>query len=163
VAFECTGIENLDKENIGYNKFFGGGYMKRRYGRELALQALFKIDVGKADPKRCIEDIKSEDSSQVSEDIKEFAISLTQGVVDNLEEIDRAIESSAHEWSLDRMASVDRNVLRIAAYEIMFCPDIPIKVSINEALELVKIYSEPESVKFVNGVLGTVAKKEERI
>lgn len=133
--------------------------MSRRLGREIALQLLFRIDVGKANPEDCIKELNLDQNGHIAENTKQFAIELIRGVTNNLETIDLTIENSSIDWSLERMANVDRNALRIAVYEILFCQDIPSKASINEALELIKIYGDPSSVKFVNGVLGNIIQK----
>lgn len=84
---------------------------------------------------------------------REIATSLIQGVMDNRERIDEAISRLAQNWRLDRMAAIDRNVLRVGSYELLFCPDIPVRVAINEAVELAKRYGSAQSGRFVNGIL----------
>lgn len=87
----------------------------------------------------------------------EFALSLINGVIEHRKELDDLIASHADNWALDRMPSLDRNIIRISLYEMLYEEDIPCSVSINEAVELAKIYGTEESGKFVNGVLGKIA------
>jgi N utilization substance protein B len=92
----------------------------------------------------------------------EFTESLVKGVLANQKSIDADIRSYAENWELGRMAVVDRNVLRMAIYEMKFCPDIPPVVSINEAVDIVKYYSSTESGRFVNGILDRIRKDVDR-
>jgi N utilization substance protein B len=88
-------------------------------------------------------------------------LQLTKGLETKLEEVDQILSEIIEGWSLYRLASVDRNVLRIATYEILFLPEVPVTVAINEAIELGKRYGTEESGKFINGVLGRLVKKME--
>ena len=90
-----------------------------------------------------------------------FAYSLAAGVEQNIDEIDKIITETAPEWPLDQITVVDRNVLRVGIYELMFLKDVPPKVAINEAVEMGKVFGGESSGKFVNGVLGTLYKKIE--
>ena len=92
-----------------------------------------------------------------SEIVVEFARQLVMNTVEHVEQIDEFIRRHAEHWRLDRMATVDRNILRLAAYEMLHLSDIPTGASINEAVELAKKYSTAESGRFVNGVLGALA------
>jgi len=132
---------------------------KRTKGRELALQLLYQADVTNVDAKDLMEDFFAMDANAKEEiDAREFAIDLAGSVCAHLEKLDKAISSYATNWQLDRMATVDRNILRLAAFELLFRPDIPPKVAINEAVELAKKYGDVESGKFVNGVLDKINK-----
>ncbi len=132
--------------------------MKRRKAREYALQILFQIDfTEKKIERRDLEEFWS-DKKDVS-DVKEFAEELVIGTLDKLDEIDKIVESLAENWLLKRMAAVDRNILRFAAYEILYRKDIPPAVTINEALEIAKKYSSLDSASFLNGVLDRLAKE----
>lgn len=93
----------------------------------------------------------------VGSDLAEYASSLVTGVVEHLEEIDERIAAVAQNWTLERMPIVDRNIIRLAAYEVLFCDEIPTGVAINEAVELAKAFGTDDSPKFVNGVLGRIA------
>jgi N utilization substance protein B len=124
----------------------------RRVGRELALKVLFQIDVGKIPPDEAM--ALSETQAPWHEETIQFARALVEGTVANCQHLDAVLSRYSRQWTLDRMASVDRNVLRLALYEILFRPDIPNSVSVDEAVELAKKYSTAESGRFVNGILG---------
>jgi transcription antitermination protein NusB len=136
--------------------------MKRRKAREYALQMLFQLDFTKrAYDKKALEEFWSGKKEQ--SDIKEFAVELVRGTLDNLNKIDAMIETFTENWLLKRMAAVDRNILRFAAYEILFRKDIPPAVTINEALEIAKKYSSTEAAAFLNGVLDRLAKEAGKV
>ena len=101
---------------------------------------------------------------QKSLDIKldEFALKLIKGVEKHLNTVDMQIAFASDRWTLDRMPTIDRNILRIATYEILYDKNIPVSVSINEAIEIAKEYGTPDSSKFVNGVLGAIAAEVEK-
>ncbi len=136
--------------------------MKRRKAREYALQLLFRVDF--TDKKIEREDLeefwadKNED-----EDVKRFAEELVFGTLSKIDEIDKAIERFAENWTLERMAVVDRNILRFATYEIFYKDDIPSAVTINEALEIAKKYSSSESAPFLNGILDRLSKEAGKV
>lgn len=98
-------------------------------------------------------------TQDVDADVREFAGMLVEGVTKNLSEIDNVISSYSTNWKVSRMASIDKNILRIAVFELTHCPDIPVKVTINEAVEIAKGFGTEESGAFVNGILDNVAKK----
>ena len=129
----------------------------RRKARECALQLLYQIDVGGGMVKDALETYWA--AHEADEDVRRFATSLVEGVVKNLSEIDNVISSYSTNWKVSRMASIDKNILRVAVYELTRCPDIPVKVTINEAVEIAKCYGTEESGAFVNGILDNVAKK----
>ena len=126
---------------------------KRRSGRELAFRLLFQIDVGGATATEVF--AVTRESSESSPEVWQFATSLARGAWEGREPTDGIIEQYATGWSLQRMANADRNILRLALYEILERPDIPASVSVNEAVELAKTYSTAESARFVNGILGS--------
>jgi N utilization substance protein B len=132
--------------------------MKRRKAREYALQLLFQTDFtqGKLNSK----DIKEfwSDKKEVK-DVKDFTEDLVRGTLGRLNEIDTIIETVTENWLLKRMSAVDRNILRFAAYEILYRKDIPSAVTINEAIEIAKKYSSTEAAPFLNGVLDRLAKE----
>lgn len=130
--------------------------MKRRLARELVLKILFQIDLCKVDTALALETVLEEEDNTW---IKEFVRSLVKGTEEHQERIDQLLEEYSTDWKLDRMAVVDRNLLRLAVYEILYMPDIPSAVSINEAVELAKIYGSDESAKFVNGILGNLVRQ----
>jgi N utilization substance protein B len=131
--------------------------MKRRKAREYALQILFELDIRKEKPTaRALKIFWAEHSPD--EEVRSFAEEVVKGTFKHLQAINSAIEQSAENWSIDRMASVDRNVLRLAVYEILYRMDIPSSVAINEAIEVAKKFGTEESGSFVNGILDSVAK-----
>jgi len=132
--------------------------MKRRQAREYALQILFQIDfTEKKLGRRELDEFW--DDKKENREIREFAEELVKGTLEKLEDIDSLIEKLAENWILGRMAAVDRNILRFAAFEILYRRDIPSAVTINEALEIAKKYSSSESAPFLNGVLDRLAKE----
>ncbi|TBR16690.1 transcription antitermination factor NusB [bacterium] len=136
---------------------------KRTQSREFALQLLYQIDISAEDCEVSLERFWSLSAQEeVEKSVKEFTDSLVRGTFKNLKAIDEEISKYAANWELKRMAVVDRNVLRLATYEIIFCEDIPPKVSINEAVELAKKYSGIQSGKFVNGILDKIKSIKEK-
>lgn len=127
----------------------------RRKGRELALQALYQIEMTRDTSPAALDFFL--DHFEGSAKAKDFARRLVSGVVDHRQEIDRLIEQSAEHWKLSRMAKVDLTILRMATYELLFCPDIPLNVSMDEAIEIGKRYGSGDSATFINGVLDQVA------
>ena len=131
----------------------------RRQAREAAMQAIYMCDfVGKwsqEDADFCFEHF------DVAKAARSYGLLLTQGVVDNLSKIDSKLTVASENWSLSRMGRVDRAILRVAAYEILFLDDIPVNVGINEAIEIAKRFGSEESANFVNGVLDRVASNRE--
>jgi N utilization substance protein B len=127
----------------------------RRKGRELALQALYQIEIT-ADASVAAVDMFLQ-HFEGNAPAKEFARRLVSGVVSQRAEIDRLIEKCTENWKLARLAKVDLVVLRVATYELVFCPDIPSRVSLDEAIEIGKRFGSAESATFINGVLDHVA------
>jgi N utilization substance protein B len=125
---------------------------RRTRGREIALQVLYQVEqnpgLDPAEVRRFIERRLRGEKKLI-----EFAESLIQGVRENQPKIDDLIARVAENWRLDRMAAIDRNILRLGAFEMLFCPEVPAKVAINESLELAKRYSTAQSSRFVNGIL----------
>jgi N utilization substance protein B len=126
----------------------------RRRAREIALQVLYQLDLDPADPKKVLS--LHWENFQPSEQAREFCVRLVEGVLQNGKEIDRLIEEHSENWTLKRMAVVDRNILRLAAFELRYCPDIPFKVTLNEAVELAKKFGADDSGAFINGILDRV-------
>lgn len=128
--------------------------MKRRTAREKALQALFAIEIGKTDPESAISHVLN------GAERDPYLTNLVHGVVKNREHIDKIISELLEKWTLERLAAVDRNLLRMAVYELLYLKDeVPPKVAIDEAIEIAKIYGDEKSGKFVNGVLSKVLEK----
>jgi N utilization substance protein B len=132
----------------------------RRKSRELALQMLFQADMGKQNADEVRRTFWSERGS-VTEDVRGFAEDLFRSAVDRTAEIDGLIEGHAEHWRMERMAAVDRNILRSAVAELIGFPTTPRAVVINEALEIARKFSTPESVQFINGVLDSVGRQIE--
>jgi len=130
---------------------------KRRSGRELAFRLLFQCDVGGQPLEEVIEIARTE--SDATEDVWNFAAELARGAWQRRGELDPIISKYASGWTLERMANADRNLLRLALFEIKHRDDIPQSVSINEAVELAKKYSTQDSAKFINGILGSFARE----
>ena len=132
---------------------------KRTQAREIALKILYQLDIADQDAQAAFEDfLKS--NEEISADIKEFSYKLIVGTRTNIEAIDKNIKDFAANWELGRMAIVDRNILRLACFELRFLYDVPSKVTINEAVELAKKYGGVDSVKFVNGILDKINKED---
>ena len=129
----------------------------RRKAREFVLQLLYQLDYDPdtVDLAQRLELFWQENKCQPS--VKSFAEELVRGTLAHLEPIDQMISRLAVNWKIERMAMIDRNILRFAAYEILYRDDIPPKVSINEALEIAKKYSTPGSIGFINGILDKIA------
>lgn len=126
---------------------------KRSQAREIALQILYQIDLTRDQPQEALENFWQAQKQQPDAGVKEFAALLVNGVLSHLKEIDEQISRYAKNWQLKRMAVVDRNILRLGSFELLFGTDIPPKVAINEAVELSKRFSGLEAAKFVNGIL----------
>mgnify|MGYP001468095764 CR=1 FL=1 len=137
--------------------------MKRRNAREYALQFLYQIDfleVGASE--HTLREALGTFWAGVTEkdsDVRAFTEDLILGTIGNLTPIDREIQRAADKWDLGRMASVDRTILRVGAYELLYRPDIPGAVSINEAIEIAKKYSTADSASFINGLLDRIARE----
>ncbi|MCQ9208047.1 MAG: transcription antitermination factor NusB [Omnitrophica bacterium] len=131
---------------------------KRSRARELALKFLYQIDLTKEESHSALEAFWQE--HRAPKPIKEFTMELVQGALTNLPTIDNKISNYAQNWQLRRMAVIDRNILRLGCFELLFLQDVPPKVSINEAVELAKKYGDTESSKFVNGILDKIYKEE---
>jgi len=129
---------------------------KRTQAREFALQILYKIDITKEGCEKSLGEFWLNAEKKVDSQMKEFADKLVRGVIDSLSDIDKNISECAQNWQLKRMAVVDRNILRLGCFELLYCKDIPPKVSINEAIDLAKKYSGLEAGKFVNGILDKI-------
>ncbi len=130
----------------------------RRKSRELVLQMLFQADMGKQAPELVRKTFWAE-RSNVEEDVRGFADDLFRVASDRMPEIDALIEKHTKHWRMERMATVDRNVLREAVAEFLGYPETPHAIVINEALEIARKFSSPESVQFINGVLDSVGKE----
>ncbi len=130
----------------------------RRKSRELALQMLFQLDMGKQSPEQVQRTFWTE-RTDIDDEVRGFAEDLFRLGHERAAAIDEIIERHAERWRMERMAAVDRNLLRTAVAEFLGYPKTPKPVIINEALEIARKFSSPESVQFINGVLDSVAKE----
>ena len=126
----------------------------RRRAREIALQVLYQLDASQGKAKEVL-DLFWE-NFEPSPKAREFCQRLVEGVCQNLGQIDRLIEDNSENWTLKRMAMVDRNILRLATFELLQCPDIPFKATLNEAIELAKKFGSDDSGSFINGILDKI-------
>jgi len=127
---------------------------KRRKSREFALQALYRWDITRKDDIKTIAQFRDHFSQRKEKD--EFAERIALGVLEHAREIDQLIEEYSENWRLDRMPIIDRNILRMATFELLYCEDIPPKVTLNEAIELGKRYGSEDSGSFINGILDRI-------
>lgn len=124
--------------------------MKRREAREKALQALFQIDVGKVGKETALEHVVEES------DADSYLMELVDGATEHAAEVDRMIESNLENWKLGRLSNIDRNILRLTTYELLYSKDVPQNAAINEGIELAKLFGDEQSPKFVNAVLSKI-------
>ena len=136
----------------------------RRRAREAALQMLYQCDVGRAGAFESIQSYwaSRDEADAIPDSLQAFANRVVRGTLDRREEIDALLSAHAQNWRIERMAVVDRVVLRMGVYEMLADPETPSKVIINEAIELARSYSGDEAVGFVNGVLDAVRKQLRR-
>ena len=126
----------------------------RRQSRELAMQALFYMDMQKNASQEMLEYFCG--CFCTSKKSRPFLIKLVNGVIEKKSRIDGLVERFSQNWKIDRMSCVDRNVMRIAVYEMLYCDDIPPKVSINEAVDIGKKFGTQESGAFINGIMDSI-------
>lgn len=129
----------------------------RRRARGIAIQTLYEVDCAGHDADAVL--AQRLDGSPLAPGAAGFAGELVHGVLAHLQQLDQLIARHAPEWPVDQMAIIDRNVLRIAIFELGIGDDTPLKVAINEAVELAKLYGSDSSARFINGVLGSVAER----
>jgi N utilization substance protein B len=126
----------------------------RRRSRELAMQALYQMEMNQDHSKEAVELFCKHFG--VTENVKPFFLRLVEGVKKVQHEIDPLIKSFSENWKISRMSRADRNIMRIAVYELLYCDDIPPKVSINEAIDIGKKYGTEDSGPFINGILDSI-------
>ncbi|HEX2954305.1 MAG TPA: transcription antitermination factor NusB [Bacillota bacterium] len=131
--------------------------MSRRQARELAFQALFQIDLGRNTPDFALRYACNE--SDLTDKSREFLEDMVNGTARHAKEIDDLLTRFSEGWPLERMSGTDRNILRMALYELIYREDIPVSVTVNEAVELAKHFGDEESGKFVNGILGNIIRQ----
>jgi N utilization substance protein B len=144
---QAAGLSNGVKPVLG----------KRRKSRESALQVLYQLDITKQEGPKAITQWEAHFSSSEGNDA--FAERIVLGVLDHAREIDQLIERFSENWRLDRMSFVDRNILRMAIFELLYCNEIPPKVTLNEAIDLGKRYGSEDSGSFINGILDRIQKE----
>lgn len=131
--------------------------MKRRTAREKALQALFQIDMSEADPKEAILHVLEEERGD------NYLSDLVGGVVEHKSQIDEMIKEHLEKWTIERIAPVDRNLLRLAVYELVYLKEeVPANVVIDEAIEIAKVFGDEHASRFVNGVLSKIKQQTEK-
>jgi N utilization substance protein B len=131
--------------------------MKRRTAREKALQALFQIDMSEADPKEAILHVLEDERGD------DYLTTLVSGVVEHKSEIDEMIKEHLEKWTIERIAPVDRNLLRLAVYELVYLKEeVPANVVIDEAIEIAKVFGDEHASRFVNGVLSKIKQQTEK-
>ncbi len=138
-----------------------GGGSSRRMARQLALQLLFQQEFQAKNAEW--QEAFWEEHPTASMTVRTFASSILEGVKDHQSEIDQLLQRFAVDWSIARMPVVDRNILRCAIYELLWEPDIPAAVTINEAIELAKRFADDEAQRFVNGILDHIFRDEDRL
>lgn len=126
----------------------------RRKARELALQALFCLDINREMSEAML--ARFSEHFQPPGNVRGFFHRLAEGTIRLRPQIDRIIEEFSKNWKIGRMSCVDRNILRLAVFEMIFCHDIPQKVSINEAIDIAKLYGTEDSGAFINGILDSI-------
>ncbi|SFR02641.1 transcription antitermination factor NusB [Desulfoscipio geothermicus] len=132
--------------------------MGRRQAREAAMQVLYQVEVGRVNVEEACGYVQ-ENLALADRDM-EYTRYLVHGTIDNLPELDKTIAEYSRDWHFSRLAAVDKSILRMALFEMLYAEDIPESVAINEAVELTKVFSGKESGKFINGILGAILKKE---
>ncbi len=132
--------------------------MRRREARRHALNLLYQIEVGGWSPEPLLADFLARHNPQDEE--VAFVLDSVRGVIERRREIDEVISTHSPDWPLERMPATDRCILRIATHELLYRPEIPAPVAINEAVVLAKCYGTEDSGRFVNGVLGAILKEQ---
>ncbi|MHC5252456.1 transcription antitermination factor NusB [Listeria kieliensis] len=127
--------------------------MKRREARERALQALFQMELNEMTAEQAIENIMDGEEEAYVE-------KLVFGVTEHKQELDEKITAHLDNWKLDRLNKVDLSILRVGTFEMLFLDDVPDRVSLNESIEIAKVYSDEKASKFINGVLANIAKND---
>lgn len=139
----------------------------RTRARSLALQVLYEVDLTGHLPgvvlTERLEEIQSEAQSQLTPELVDFANQIISGVIPLAEKLDQVIANYAPEWPFDQIAAIDRNILRMATWEFAVSGKTPVKVAINEAVELAKLFGSENAARFINGVLGSLADHEHEL
>lgn len=130
--------------------------MSRRLARQVAFQTLFQIDLANSDVEKALRQRLAD--AELDEENEDYVKTVVRGVIQQMPAIDAQINAVSKGWQVHRLGFVDRSILRLAIYEIVFMDDIPVRVTVNEAVELAKEFGDEESPKFINGLLGTVVR-----
>jgi N utilization substance protein B len=130
----------------------------RRRGREIAMQILYQLEANPLDTREVLESFWEHGAA--SGQVREFTTRIVEGVLQHREEIDRLIRKHSEHWRLERINRVDKSILRMGVFELLFCDDIPVKVALNEAVDLGKKYGTEESGSFINGILDKISRIE---
>jgi N utilization substance protein B len=133
----------------------------RRKAREIALQILYQMEVNPVDPQKALEHVWG--NVAASKGTQEFVQRIIAGVELHRAEIDHVVAQHSEHWRLDRMDRVDKSILRMGVFELMFCDDIPYKVAMNEAVDLGKKFGAEESGAFINGILDKISRTERKV
>lgn len=132
----------------------------RTQARECAVQVLYQVEIAQCEWQEAYDDYFAANEFPFA--VKKFTSFLVEGIIAHDEKLDEPIKKYARNWDLDRMAVIDRNVLRLGIFELLYVADIPPKVSINESVELAKKFGDLDSAKFVNGILDSVFRNEKK-
>jgi N utilization substance protein B len=132
--------------------------LSRKKAREMAVQLLYQLEIQKDDVQEQIDQFVEQDAQDNNDN--SYIKNTVSGIIENKEEIDKIIESYAKDWTISRIAKVDLSILRLAVFELTKASGIPQNVAINEAVELAKTFGTEESGRFVNGILGSLVKKD---
>ncbi|MGE0593464.1 MAG: transcription antitermination factor NusB [Vicinamibacterales bacterium] len=152
--------------DVAHRPRSGTGREARHRAREAALQMLYQWEIGRLPLAQVTGDfwrVPGGTAHVVPESVQAFAVELVSGVVQHLEALDVLIVEAAEHWRLDRMAVIDRAILRLAVFEFVHVPATPAKVVINEALELARTFSTDDAVRFINGILDGIRRRLERV
>jgi N utilization substance protein B len=133
---------------------------ERRRAREAAMRALYQVDLSGCAAEWAVQcALEQSQDLELTEQGRSFAGQLVRGSCEHRQEIDSVMAEVAHDWSVSRMSPTDRNIIRIAVYEMLHLDEVPIASSIDEAVEIAKIYGSADSPRFVNGILGSLAER----
>ena len=139
--------------------------MSRRKARDITFKYVYSTLYGESQLEDLIESIVTSDSEEIENlegEERKYFDTVSNGIKDNEQDIDKMILSKLKNWTIERIFKIDLAILRLAVYEIMYCPDMPLKVAVNEAVELAKKYGNDTSSNFVNGVLREIIKDKEK-
>jgi N utilization substance protein B len=132
----------------------------RHKARTIALQALYEVDSAARPAEKVVEHLLA--GNKISEENTAFVRKLVAGAIRHKDEIDRKVQQFAPAWPVEQLAMIDRNILRLAIFEILFDNNVPVKVAVSEAVELAKTFGSESSSKFINGVLGSISALADR-